>query len=334
MTAVAEAANGANALTTIGYHASHEQFAPSELLDYARAAEAAGFAGIMSSDHFHPWSERQGQSGFSWSWLGAAMQATSLGFGVVTAPGWRYHPAIVAQAIATLCEMFPNRFWVALASGEALNERITGEPWPIKSERNARLAESVEIIRALWRGETVTHHGRVIVEEAKLYTRPRTAPPIIGPALSPETAEWMGGWADGLVTVNTKRERLREIVDAFRRGGGASKPIHLQVHLAYAATDDEARRDAHDQWRLGALSARLAADLRTPAHFDDAGSTVRPEDLEGHVRISSDPDRHIAWLREDLEMGFSHLYLHNVGRNQREFIEVFGERVVPALRAG
>ncbi len=152
-------------MTLIGYHASHEQYPPSELLAYVRAADAAGFQGVMCADHFHPWLEENGHSGFAWSWLGAALQATSFPFGVVNAPGDRYHPAIIAQAAATLAEMFPGRFWMAAGSGEALNEHITGNRWPPKPERNERLRECVDIMRALWRGETVTHYGRVTVEE-------------------------------------------------------------------------------------------------------------------------------------------------------------------------
>jgi coenzyme F420-dependent glucose-6-phosphate dehydrogenase len=135
-------------MTKIGYHASHEQFTPRELLDYVQIAESVGFDAAMSSDHFQPWSERQGQSGYSWAWMGAAMHATDLPFGTVCAPGGRHHPAIVAQASATLAQMFPERFWIALGSGEAMNEHITGEGWPSKAERNARLKECVDIIRA------------------------------------------------------------------------------------------------------------------------------------------------------------------------------------------
>ena len=135
----------------IGFHASHEQIPPSRLLAAVRAAEAAGFDAAMCSDHFSPWSERQGESGFAWSWLGAALEATSLSLGCVNAPGQRYHPAIIAQAAATLAEMYPGRFWVALGSGEASNEHITGAPWPDKATRNARLRECVDVMRALLR---------------------------------------------------------------------------------------------------------------------------------------------------------------------------------------
>jgi coenzyme F420-dependent glucose-6-phosphate dehydrogenase len=144
-------------VTRIGYHASHEQFRPSTLLACVQQAEQAGFEAAMCSDHFHPWNEDQGQSGFAWSWLGSALQATTLTMGTVCAPGQRYHPAIIAQAAATLAEMHPDRFWVALGSGQSLNEHVTGGGWPTKAERNERLLECVEIMRALWRGETVIH---------------------------------------------------------------------------------------------------------------------------------------------------------------------------------
>jgi G6PDH family F420-dependent oxidoreductase len=156
-------------MATIAYHASHEQFKPSLLLTYVRRAEQAGFTAVSSSDHFQPWSQRQGESGFAWAWLGAAMHATSLPFCVVCAPGQRYHSAILAQAAATLAEMFPTRFQVALGSGEAINELVVDGTWPLKAERNARLLECVQLMRALWAGETVTHDGWVRVREAKLF---------------------------------------------------------------------------------------------------------------------------------------------------------------------
>ncbi len=318
-------------MVRIGYHASHEQFTPRELLDYVQCAEHAGFNAAMSSDHFQPWSERQGNSGYAWSWLGAAMQATKLSFGVASAPGWRYHPTVLAQAGATLSQMFPDRFWMAMGSGEAMNEHIVGEQWPSKRERNERLEECVDIVRALWAGETVDHLGHVLVSEARLWVRPSTPPPIVGAAITPATAQWVGSWADALITVNKPPDKLRKVVEAFRRGGGVGKPMFLQVHLAYAKSDDEARQSAFDQWRSNVGDSSVLADLRTPAQFDAASKFVRPEDLDEHVRISADPARHTDWLRRDIDLGFSAIYLHNVGRNQRDFIDVFGREVLPYL---
>ena len=317
----------------IGYHASHEQLPPSELLGCVVAAEAAGFQAAMCSDHFAPWSSRQGHSGFAWSWLGAALQATRLDFGVVNAPGQRYHPAIVAQAAATLSEMFPGRFWLALGSGEASNEHITGGRWPPKAERRARLGEAVAVIRALLAGETVTHHGLVDVDQARLWTRPERPPELIGAAVSPDTAAWVGGWADGLVTLNQPRERLRAVLDAFRAGGGDGKPLYLQVHLSWAADEDEAMAVAHDQWSTNVFDPVLAMDLTLPEQFEAAARFVTPDDVRSTVLVSADLGRHTAWLAEYVELGFDRIYLHEVGQaaHQRPFLDAFGSKVIPAL---
>ena len=320
-------------MTRYGYHCSHEQHAPGRLLDYVRAAEAAGFEAAMCSDHFHPWTEAQGQSGFAWAWLGAALQATSLSFGTVNAPGWRYHPAIIAQAAATLAEMFPERFWFAVGSGEAMNEAITGLPWPEKAERAARLRESVEIMRALWAGETVTHRGRIIVQEAKLYSRPASAPLLFGAALSEETAEDVGGWADGLITVGAEPDALRGIIEAFHRGGGDGKPVRVQHALCWARTEPEAKREAHEQWRQSALGGPVLAVLRTPAEFEAASRFVTPDDVAKAVRVSADLSRHIRWLEAYAELGVDTVYCFHVGRDQEAFIEAFGERVLPEIAA-
>jgi probable non-F420 flavinoid oxidoreductase len=316
-------------MPVIGFHASHEQIDPRSLLDAVRAAEAAGFQAAMCSDHFAPWSTRQGESGFAWSWLGAALHATSFSFGVVNAPGQRYHPAIIAQAAATLAHMFFGRFWVALGSGEAMNEHITGEPWPVKSVRNARLRECVDVMRAMFAGETVSHRGLVQVDRARLWTRPETPPPLIGAAVSEATAAWVGDWADGLVTINQPRDKLKRMIGAFRENGGEGKPLFLQIHVAYARDEDAALAVAHDQWRTNIFPPSLCWDLELPEMFEDAARFVRPEDLKGPVLVSADPDRFAGWLAEFAELGFERIYVHHVGKEQRAFIDAFGERVLP-----
>jgi len=315
----------------VGYHASHEQFGPSDLLAWTRRAEEAGFTAAMCSDHFAPWSVDQGQSAFAWSWLGAALQATAFSFGTVTAPGYRYHPAIVAQAAATLATMYENRFWLALGSGEAMNERMTGLPWPPKPERRARLAECVEVMRALWNGETVTHHGLVVVEEATLWTRPDRPPLLVGAALSEDTAAWCGEWADALVTVNGPRDKLAAIIDAYHEQAGSRRPVFLQAHVSYARTQAEAEALAMDQWRTAVLPAAAGQEIRSPAGFDELARYVRLDDMRESVRISADPARHLAWLQEDSELGIDRVYLHNVGSNQEAFIDTFGQFVLPGL---
>ena len=316
-------------MAIIGYQASHEQFLPSELLKLAQMAEAAGFGAINSSDHFKPWSERQGQSGFSFAWLGAAMQATTVPYGMVCTPGYRYNPAIVAQAAATLCELFPGRFWISLGSGEALNESITGEKWPIKPERNERLLECVQIMRQLLDGETVTHHGRVVVEHARLYTLPKQKPLFIGAAVTEETAEWVGGWADGLITIHKPYEELKRTVEAFHRGGGVGKPMYLKTQLSYAPSYEEALMGAHDQWRTNIFSGTVLGDLYKVEQFDALGEFVQPDEVKNMVRISTDIDEHIEWIKSDISLGFEKIILHNVNRDQELFIKDFGEKVLP-----
>lgn len=297
-----------------------------------KQAESAGFTAINSSDHFHPWSEEQGNSGFAFAWLGAAMQTTNVPYALVCSPGQRYHPAIVAQAVATLAEMFPNRFCISFGSGEAINESITGEKWPSKSERNQRLKESVEIIRKLLTGEMVTNHGLVHVENAKLYTLPSTIPLLLGAAVTAETAEWMGNWVDGMITVSRPVEELKKVVDAFKRGGGQGKPIYLKVQLSYSKTEEDALNGAYDQWRTNILPSNLLSDLQKVSHFSAAATFIKPEDLRKMVHISADPIQHVNWIKDYLALGFDKIFLHNVNREQEFFIKEFGEKVLPLLR--
>lgn len=317
----------------IAYHASHEQFRPSQLLAWTRRAEEAGFDAFFSSDHFHPWSEKESQSGYSWSWMGAALTATSLPGRLICCPGYRQHPAIVAQAGATLAEMFPERFWLALGSGQALNEKITGGAWPAKDERQARLRECAEVIRALWAGETVTHRGLVQVEEAKLFTRPERPPLLIGAAVTEETARWLGSWVDGLLTTSRPREALRRMREAFCAGGGEGKPLFVKAGLAYAKTEEAALAGAHAQWRNAAFANEVLTELRTPAQFDMLGRRVSPEDMRDTLRISSSLEQHAEWIAGDLAEGCAEVILHNVNTNQEEFIDVFAEKVLPQVQS-
>lgn len=315
----------------VGFHASHEQVSPSGLLAAVKAAEGAGFQAAMCSDHLAPWSSRQGHSGHAWSWLGAALEATSLSFGVVTAPGQRYHPAVIAQAIATLAELFPGRFWASLGSGEAINEHVTGEPWPPKDVRDARWLECAAVIRALLDGQEVSHAGLVTVDRAKVWVEPTVRPALFGAAVSEKTAGLVGGWADGLITVNQPIETLRRVLEAFHAEGGEGKPAYLQVHLSWAEDEESARRIAHEQWGSNVFASALAWELEMPAQFEAAAEYVRPDDVVDAVLTSSDPSRHVDWLAELADLGFDALFLHHVGPEQERFIEVFGDKVLPEL---
>jgi probable non-F420 flavinoid oxidoreductase len=315
-------------LIRVGYHASHEQFAPSELLELVQAAEQAGFHEAKSSDHFHPWSERQAQSGHAWSWLGAALQATRFRIGVISAPGYRYHPAVVAQAAATLGEMFPGRFWLALGSGEAINEAITGTYWPDKAERNERLRECADITRRLFSGERVTHRGRVTVIEAKLYSRPTDPVPLLGAAITAETAAFVGGWADGLLLTGYDPESVAAIVTAFRETGGKGKPVHLQMAVSLAASVEEAERHALDQWSAAAIGGGVNLDLRRPEDFDQASRMVDGKDVRNAVLVTDSAQQIAEAIASFEELAIDVVHLHQVGRNQRELIDRVGRDVL------
>ena len=319
-------------MTRYGFHASHEQHAPDRLLAHVRAAEAAGFEAAVCSDHFHPWLPEQGESGFAWAWLGAALEATSLSFGTVCAPGWRYHPAVIAQGAATLSVMYPGRFWLAIGSGEALNEEITGLPWPPKAERTAQLEEIAGLMKRLWRGETVTHHGRVVVHEARLYSRPKTPPQLFAAALSAETAAAVAPWADALMTIGGEPDSVREVIEAFRTHGGAGKPVSLQHVVSWAPTERQARDQAYQQWRQSALEPAQLAELRTPAQFAEAAKAVDPAGVAKGVRISADLGQHAEWLAAYEPLGVDTVYVMNAGKNQEQYIEAFGAKVLPQLR--
>ena len=279
----------------------------------------------MCSDHFAPWSVQagQGHSGFAWSWLGAALARTRVAsFGVVTAPGQRYHPAVIAQAAATLAEMNPGRFWLALGSGEALNEHITGQAWPDKRTRQKRLRECAEVMRALFQGEVVNHMGLVTVQDAHLYSLPAHPPALLGAAISENTAAWMANWVDGLITVPRPEEETRRFVDRFRESGGEGKPLFLQVPMSWATTEDEAENIAYHGWRAAVVGgARFKEDTALPEYFDDAARDMPPAAIRQSVRVSASLQQHLDWCARDGELGFDRVYLHHVGAEQTAFID-------------
>jgi probable non-F420 flavinoid oxidoreductase len=316
----------------LGFHASHEQVAPSRLLSDVQHAERAGFQMAMCSDHLAPWGTRQGHSGYAWSWLGAALATTDLELGCVCAPGQRYHPAVVAQKIATLAEMFPGRFWTALGSGEASNEHVTGDRWLPKEQRTRRLEECVDVIRRLLAGEEVSHEGLVTVDRARVWERPSAQPRLIGPAVSVASAARVADWADGLVTINQPVAVLREVVAAYRNAGGRG-PLSLQVHLSWAPTLAEAEAIALDQWRTNVFPEPVCWDTETPEAFDVMAQHVDIDGVRRSVEVSEDLAWHRDRIAELAAVGFDDVYLHFVGQEQAPFLDAFGEHVLPALRA-
>lgn len=317
-------------MTVYGFHASHEQISPRQLLADVQLAEQAGFAAAMCSDHLEPWSERQGHSGMAWPWLGAALATTNLTFGTVTAPGQRYHPAVVAQAVATLGQMFPGRFWTALGSGQYANEHVTGEAWPQKEVRQQRLEECTDIISRLLAGETVSHDGLVQVHEATLWEVPDPRPALIAPAITVPTAVRGARWADGLITINQDRDTLRQMLDRWDEAGGADHRI-LQIHLSWAPTEQEAFALAYEQWRSNVFAPPANTDLRREAYDAVSAQGITEEQIRSSVMVGSDLGEMTQRINDIATLGFDAVYLHHVGQEQRPFIEAFGEHVLPQL---
>ena len=319
-------------MATLGYQISQEQFTPRHLLQLAKGAEAAGFQELATSDHLFPWSNAQGHSGFSWSWLGAALEATNLPCGIVNCPYERYNPVIIAQAVATLCQMYPGRFWPCFGSGEFLNEHITGNHWPEKDARNRKLAEAVSIMKRLWAGERFTHRGEwITAEEVRLFTLPEETPMAVGAAITARTAAEIAPWADALYTVWKPHNKLDDVIEAFRENGGAGKPLYLKVDLSVAPTLAEARRNAHAQWRTNIGTGSVHGELRTPEQFEAASQFIGEEEVANALRITLDPEEHVELIKKDIDLGFDKIIFHNVGLNQDYFFEFFSKEVFPRL---
>jgi G6PDH family F420-dependent oxidoreductase len=329
-------------MTTIGYAAMLEQFHPTDLLEWCAQAEGAGFsAGFMVSEHFHPWTPQQGQSAFAWAFMGALGTQTSLRFGTaVTCPGFRYHPAVIAHAAATLGAMFPDRFWLGLGAGEALNEHVIGGAWPEIGIRSSMMFEAIEVINKLFTGNVVRHKGEhFLLESAKLYTRPEKPVPVLVATAGPVNAKRTGKYADGMITVGAADEKIGMLWGKFEEGAReagkdpAGAPKLLQIHISWAPTDEEAVDQAVREWPNGGMPFPKQ-DIKNPEDFAAMAKQVRAEHFTNRVLMTSDLKAHTAHIQHYVDMGFDEVHLHNVGRNQREFIEVFGKEVLPALTLG
>lgn len=315
----------------IGYTLSSEEHEPRGLVENAATAEEAGFDFLMVSDHYHPWTDRQGHSPFVWSVLGALARATvrvSIGTGV-TCPIGRIHPAILAQAAATTAILLEGRFLFAVGTGENLNEHVLGDGWPPIDERLERLEEAIEVMRLLWEGGPQTHRGHhFTVQQARVYDLPDRPPPILVAAKGERATDLAGRVGDGLVVVAPDAETI----EGFERAGGAGKPRYGQVHVCWAEDEAAARRTAHERWPNAAIGGELSVELPLPRHFEQAAETVREEDVAETVTCGPDPERHIAAIREYADAGFDHVWVHQIGPDQRGFLGFYRDEVLPKLR--
>jgi G6PDH family F420-dependent oxidoreductase len=318
-------------MTAIGFTLSSEEHGASELVEYAARAEETGFDFVAVSDHFHPWTDRQGESPFVWSVLGGIAQATT-SIDVITAvtcPTVRIHPAIVAQAAATTASMMPGRFSLGVGTGENLNEHVLGDRWPAAPERLRMLEEAIDLMRRLWSGSFVTHRGEhYTVEGARIYSLPPEPPPILVAAAGKRAAELAGREGDGLIGVGPDPEA----VATFREAGGEGSPRYGQLHVCYHEDEAEARRIAHEVWPNAALPGELGAELPLPRHFEQASQMVSEDDVVASVICGPDPDAYLDRIGDYVEAGFDHVFIHQIGSEQRPFLRFFGEQVLPKAR--
>jgi G6PDH family F420-dependent oxidoreductase len=313
----------------LGYFLSCEEFTPAQLITQARQAEEAGFSSLWISDHYHPWVDAQGNSAFVWGIIGALSQATSLPVTTaVTCPTVRVHPAVIAQAAATAAVQMEGRFTLGVGSGEALNEHILGDPWPDADTRLEMLEEAVALIRRLWSGEQVSHRGRHYrVENARIYTRPDTPPPIHVSGFGPKAIDLAAQIGDGFCLVSPDGDAASR----FRERGGGDKPVQAGTKVCYGTDEAACRQTVHRLWPNEAMPGELAQILPTPAHFEQTAELITEEMIGESVVCGPDLDRHLAQLRQFADAGVDELYVQQVGDGHEAFFAAYRDTVLPAI---
>jgi coenzyme F420-dependent glucose-6-phosphate dehydrogenase len=317
-------------MTEFGYALSSEEHGPDDLVRNAGRAEEAWFEFALISDHFHPWTDSQGESPFVWSVIGGISQATErlrLGTGV-TCPIIRIHPAIIAQAAATSAALMPGRFFLGLGTGENLNEHVVGEGWPAPDERLAMLEEAIEVMRLLWQGGEQTHRGDFYdVEQARLYTLPEQPVEVAVAAAKPTAAELGGRLGDAFISTAPDAE----LIERFESAGGSDKPKYGQITCCWAASEQEGARTACEIWPNAALGGDLGYELPLPRHFEQATKDVTPEDLAEAIPCGPDPDRWLEDIREYEQAGYTHIYFHQIGYDQEGLMRFWSDELQPRL---
>ena len=328
-------------MVQFGWKAGPEQYPPVELMNYAIAADQAGFDMLDASDHFHPWSP-EGQASFTWTWFGAVAVQTkriTLSSGV-TCPILRYHPSIIAQAAATVTHFAPNRFMLGLGTGEALNEFAATGQWPEYAERRDRLAEAIDLIRALWSGEEVTFEGTYYqTQKARLFTPPTSPIPMIISALVPHSAEFAGKHGDGLWSVGGKQPQIyQQIIKDFEESARAAgkdpkrMPRLIELSVGYSDNIDATIQERIKYWAGSFVPALFDQKIYTPTMSQENGEVVGPDTLKKMGCFSSNPDDHVKFARQYIDLGFDHIIFHTAGPDQQAFIKGYARDVLPRLR--
>lgn len=335
---------------TLGYKASAEQFAPRELVEIAVAAEANGFESVFTSDHFQPWRHDGGHAPFSLTWMAAVGERTStirIGTSVMT-PTFRYNPAVLAQAFASLGCLYPGRIIAGFGTGEALNEIATGfrgageQDWPEFRERFARLRESVRLMRALWTDdEQVSFEGEYYsTHDASIYDRPDVPVPVYIAAGGPTVAKYAGRAGDGFICTSGKGMELytEQLIPAVKEGvaaGGRSYDAldrMIEIKLSYD-TDATAALENTRFWSPLSLSAEQKHDITDPVEMERAADALPIEQIAKRWIVGSDPDEVVAGIKQYVDWGFNHLVFHAPGHDQARFQELFARDIAPRLRA-
>jgi coenzyme F420-dependent glucose-6-phosphate dehydrogenase len=317
-------------MTEIGFSLSSEEHTPLDIVRWAERAEQAGFGYALISDHYHPWTDSQGHSGFVWGLIGAISQRTEklvLGTGV-TCPMIRIHPAIIAQAAATAACLMPGRFFLGVGSGENLNEHILGDKWPPSDVRQEMLEESIEVMRLLWQGGSQSFYGEYYeVENARIYDLPDEQVKIMVAASGKRAAELAGRVGDGLISTSAESE----VVETFRSAGEGNRPVYGQMTVCWAENKDDAVKTALEIWPTAGIPGELSQELPTPAHFQQASQNVTPEQIEQSIVCGPDAGPIRDKIKEYEEAGFTHVYLHQVGSDQEGFLRFAEKELLPSL---
>ncbi|MFD9093509.1 LLM class F420-dependent oxidoreductase [Streptomyces collinus] len=312
-----------------GYFLSCEEHRPAELVEQARMAEQAGFQALWISDHYHPWNDAQGQSPFVWSVIGALSEAVSLPVETaVTCPTVRIHPAVLAQAAATTAVMTGGRFRLGVGTGEALNEHILGDRWPPLPVRLEMLEEAVQVMRRLFTGEEVSHHGtHYTVENARLYTVPDEPVPIDISGFGPKATALAARVGDGYITMTPEEE----MVTRFRKGGGGTKPVSGGTKVCYGTDREECLRTVRRLWSTELLPGEMGQVLPSPRHFEQLADLVTEDMVREKSVCGDDVDEHVAALSAFADAGFDRVYVNQIGTDQRGFFDFYRTKVLPRL---
>jgi G6PDH family F420-dependent oxidoreductase len=317
-------------MAELGVFLSSEEHGAGALVDQAKLAEEAGFGSLMISDHFHPWTDAQGESPFVWGVIGAIAASTNMKVTTgVTCPTVRIHPAVMAQAAATAQSLLGGRFVFGVGSGEALNEHVLGDRWPSAPARLDMLEEAIDLIRKMWEGENVRHEGRYYsVDNARLYSLPDSAPPIVVSSFGPSSLALAAKVGDGLVAVKPDKD----MVESYREQGGTG-PVIGGLKLCWAADEASAIKTAHQLWPTEALQGQQMQELPMPAHFEEAASIVTEEMVADAVSCGPDPERHIKAITEFIDAGFDEVYINQIGSDWTGFLDFYASELRPRLDA-